>query len=89
MVVDKTKCADCPAVAERREADAAYRSMVTTRLDNYDKLLEKLDKSVIALTNVTQMNFNKIYFRIGAISGGAGLITGAVATLVTLHLHGK
>jgi hypothetical protein len=88
-VVDKTKCADCPAVAERREADAAYRAMVTTRLDNYDKLLDKIEKSVLGLTAITQKNFNSIYFRIGFISGGAGLVTGILGSLVTLHLSSK
>lgn len=82
-----TKCADCPAVLERREADAGYRATVLTRLDNYDTILEKLDKSIVALTLIMQTNFNSIYFRIGAVSGGVGLITGTVAALATLHLN--
>lgn len=77
------KCADCPGVADRREADAKYRAMVMTKLENYDIVLDKIDKALIGVAN----NFNIIYFRIGMVSGTIGLITGTVAALATLHFH--
>jgi hypothetical protein len=87
VAVIKEKCSDCPAVAERREADAKYRGIVLTKLDVYDKTLTEMKEAIITLTATSQRNFNAIYFRIGFISGGAGLLTGAIATLITLHLH--
>ena len=81
------RCDGCPNVADRRELDAAYRATKKKKMEGYDIALPEIKSSIIMLTGVMQKNFNTIYFRMGVISGGAGLISGIVGTLITLHLN--
>jgi ribosomal protein S3AE len=83
---EEGRCQDCPGMIERREADAAYRATVLTKMEGYDLTLPRIEVTLKDLSKITQENFNRIYFRMGVISGGTGLASGIIGTLVTLHL---
>lgn len=82
----KEKCSDCPAVADRREADAVFRAKMTANFDNLSAGLAKIESAVWDAVDETRKDIKNLYFRIGLIAGSSGAIGGVIAALVTKQL---
>jgi hypothetical protein len=83
----KDKCDDCPAVADRREADATFRAVMSTKLEGLSAGVEEIKTTVWTAIGETRGDIKKLYFRIGIISGASGAVGGVIAALITTAIH--
>jgi hypothetical protein len=88
---DHEKCEDCPNIIERREQDATFKENIIGQLSGLTVGVAALKDSVILWRTelIEQRNdIKRLTWRLAFLAGGAGTIGGAVAALVSLHLHG-
>lgn len=77
-IKDKFWCSETQDCADRRTLDAEHRGKVMTKLDNIEKSVSALWDEMV----VNRQHINRLYFRIGLISGGTSLIVSLVVSLV-------